>query len=62
MANNFKILSSKKLTDSFREVKGHDVWESISLSQKEAAEIVSRAISKLKPTNEPLTITITIGD
>jgi len=58
-----KILSSKKLTSSFSrntDCKSR-VWESMGLSKREAKAVISKAIDKMKPSSQPLTITITIN-
>jgi len=58
---NVKVLSSKRLTKSFKENKSGNIWESIGLSQDEAERIIAHAIQKLTPDSEPLTVTITVN-
>ncbi len=52
------ILSSKRLSRSFKKVDGMDVWESMAFELDEALEIIDAAIRRLTEDSEPLTITI----
>jgi hypothetical protein len=54
------LLSSKKLSKSFKQIKDANIWESMSFPIEEAQEIIKAALSKLSNNSEPLTITITV--
>lgn len=55
-----RILSSKRLTKSFKKLENTNTWESIVFDMKEAQEVISAALRKLTENSEPLTITITM--
>lgn len=58
---NISILSSKRLTKSFKRVGNHRAWESIGLTEFEAHKIIKGAIKKMNKNSDPLTITVTVN-
>lgn len=61
-SHNVEILSSKRLTKSFHQIEGHEIWQSISLTLEEAKGVIVNALSKISNDSEPLTITISIKE
>jgi hypothetical protein len=57
--SEYRVLSSKKLTKSFKAVEDGSVYESINLSADEVKQLIASAIQKLSK-DTPLTITISI--
>jgi len=59
---NVSILSSKRLTQSFKQVDDRNVWQSLGLTKDEATATVKRAINKMDENSPPLTITVTVNE
>ena len=56
----YKVLSSKKLTQSFKKLSDTNSWESMFLTKRELEDLLLSSLDKLNHNSNPLTITITM--